>query len=470
VAVGRKNRLFAGSGEGGRRAAGSGGNEPSDLGFAGSFSLVGDGMSKTGWAAAAAIVVLGAGGAYYVTHAKPDGPRYRAMPVDRGTVTANVTATGTLSAVTTVAIGSQVSGIISKLYVDFNSKVKKGQLLAELDPTPFIEAMNQQRANVEKAKADLRLAEVNLGRQKRLRELQLIAASDYDTAAGTRDDAAAALKQNEAMLDQAQTNLNYTKITAPIDGVVVDREYNVGQTVAASFQAPLIFSIAQDLTKMQVLTNIDESDVGGIKVGQHANFTVDAYPDQTFHGSVAQIRLSTTTVQNVVTYPVMLDVPNLEGRLLPGMTADVVIPVDSRRDVLRVPNAALRFKPDSADVLKVPGQKDPADVAAAAAPRSERPAAAAGQAGAAGAAGPGGSGGRAAGGAGRKPSAGGSHPAVVYVEVPGSTKLRPVLVTTQVTDGTYTAVLSQDLKAGDQVVIGLQTSKVSGSAARGPRF
>ncbi len=424
-------------------------------------------MSKTGWAAAAAIVVLGAGGAYYVTHAKPDGPRYRAMPVDRGTVTANVTATGTLSAVTTVAIGSQVSGIISKLYVDFNSKVKKGQLLAELDPTPFIEAMNQQRANVEKAKADLRLAEVNLGRQKRLRELQLIAASDYDTAAGTRDDAAAALKQNEAMLDQAQTNLNYTKITAPIDGVVVDREYNVGQTVAASFQAPLIFSIAQDLTKMQVLTNIDESDVGGIKVGQHANFTVDAYPDQTFHGSVAQIRLSTTTVQNVVTYPVMLDVPNLEGRLLPGMTADVVIPVDSRRDVLRVPNAALRFKPDSADVLKVPGQKDPADaVAAAAAPRSERPAAATGSAGAAAAAG----GGRAGGGGGRKPSAGGSHPAVVYVEVPGSTKLRPVLVTTQVTDGTYTAVLSQDLKAGDQVVIGLQTSKVSSGAARGPRF
>jgi HlyD family secretion protein len=425
-------------------------------------------MSKTGWAAGAAVAALGLGGAYYLAHAKPDAPRYRAAPVDRGTVTANVTATGTLSAVTTVAIGSQVSGIISKLYVDFNSKVKKGQLLAELDPTPFIEAMNQQRANVEKAKADLRLAEVNLGRQKRLRELQLIAASDYDTAAGTRDDAAAALKQNEALLDQAQTNLNYTKITAPIDGVVVDREYNVGQTVAASFQAPLIFSIAQDLTKMQVLTNIDESDVGGIKVGQHANFTVDAYPDQVFHGSVAQIRLSTTTVQNVVTYPVMLDVPNLEGKLLPGMTADVVVPVDTRRDILRVPNAALRFKPDSADVLATPGKKSPVDIAAAAAPQSEKPVAA----GTAGAAGAGqGQGGRAGGGgAGRKPSGGGSHPAVVYVEVPGTTKLRPVLVVTQITDGTYTAVLSQELRAGDQVVIGLQTSKASSSAARGPRF
>jgi HlyD family secretion protein len=421
-------------------------------------------MSKTGWAAGAAVVVLGLGGAYYMAHAKTDAPRYRAMPVDKGTVTANVTATGTLSAVTTVAIGSQVSGIISKLYVDFNSKVKKGQLLAELDPTPFIEAMNQQRANVEKAKADLRLAEVNLGRQKRLRELQLIAASDYDTAAGTRDDAAAALKQNEAMLDQAQTNLTYTKITTPIDGVVVDREYNVGQTVAASFQAPLIFSIAQDLTKMQVLTNIDEADVGGIRVGQHANFTVDAYPDQTFHGSVAQIRLSTTTVQNVVTYPVMLDVPNLDGKLLPGMTADVVVPVDSRRDILRVPNAALRFKPDSADVLTVAGQKSPADVVAAAS-LSEKPAAA-GPEGAAGAV----QGGRTGGGGGRKPSGGGSHPAVVYVEVPGSTKLRPVLVVTQITDGTYTAVLSQSLKAGDQVVIGLQTSKVSSGASRGPRF
>ncbi|HEV3076324.1 MAG TPA: efflux RND transporter periplasmic adaptor subunit, partial [Thermoanaerobaculia bacterium] len=269
--------------------------------------------------AGATVVVLGIGGAYYLARAKSEVPKYRATPVDSGTVVATVTATGTLSAVTTVAVGSQVSGIISKLYVDFNSHVKKGQLLAELDPTPFQEALDQQRANLLKARSDERLAGVSLGRQKRLRDLQLIAASDYDTAVAQHDDAAAVVKQTEAALKQAETNLSYTSIKAPIDGVVVDREYNVGQTVAASFQAPLIFSIAQDLTKMQVLTNIDEADVGGIKLGQAATFTVDAYPDQTFRGAVAQIRLSTQTVQNVVTYPVMLDVPNLDGKLMPGM-------------------------------------------------------------------------------------------------------------------------------------------------------
>src|SRR5258708_25060695 len=279
------------------------------------------------------------------------------MPGDRGSVTATVTATGTLSAVKTVAVGSQVSGIISKLYVDFNSRVKQGELLAELDPTPFMEALDAQRANLLKARSDLALADVNFSRQKRLRDLQLIAASDYDTSLAQRDDAAAVVKQTEAAIKQAETNLGYTKIKAPIDGVVVDRQYNVGQTVAASFQAPVIFSIAQDLTKMQVLTNIDEADVGGIKVNQNASFAVDAYPDQTFRGVVSQIRLSTTTVQNVVTYPVMLDVPNLDGKLMPGMTANVVIPFDTRRDTLRVLNAALRFKPDPADVLPAPGGK-----------------------------------------------------------------------------------------------------------------
>src|ERR1700674_2666137 len=298
-------------------------------------------MSKTGWVVGATVVVLGMGGAYYLARAKADVPKYRATPVDSGTVVSTVTATGTLSAVTTVAVGSQVSGIISKLYVDYNSHVKKGQLLAELDPTPFQEALDQQRANVAKAKSDERLAGVNLGRQQKLRDLQLIAASDYDTSLAQRDDAAAVVKQTEAALKQAQTNLSYTSIKAPIDGVVVDRPYNVGQTVAASFQAPVIFSIAQDLTKMQVLTNIDEADVGGIKLGQTATFTVDAYPDQTLRGTVAS--------------PVMLAVRTPDGKLMPGMTANVVIPVDVRRSTLRVPNAALRFKPDDADVLHTPG-------------------------------------------------------------------------------------------------------------------
>ncbi|HEY6321020.1 MAG TPA: efflux RND transporter periplasmic adaptor subunit [Thermoanaerobaculia bacterium] len=452
-------------------------------------------MSKTGWVAGATVVVLGIGGAYYLARAKSDVAKYRATPVDSGTVVATVTATGTLSAVTTVAVGSQVSGIISKLYVDFNSHVKKGQLLCELDPTPFQEALDQQKANLLKARSDERLAEVSLSRQKKLRDLQLIAASDYDTAVAQRDDAAAVVKQTEAALKQAETNLSYTSIKAPIDGVVVDREYNVGQTVAASFQAPLIFSIAQDLTKMQVLTNIDEADVGGIKLGQAASFTVDAYPDQTFRGAVAQIRLSTQTVQNVVTYPVMLDVPNLDGKLMPGMTANVLVPVDVRRNTLRVPNAALRFKPDDADVLHTPG--DNTTTGAPGAPSAGGTAAggpagagepAAGGAAAAGAGGPGAgrgggtgaSGGAAAGGGrpgggpggSRRPS-GANRSAVVYLAVSGSNKLRPVRVITSITDGSYTAVRSKDLKAGDPVVIGLQTARAAGpgaQASRAPRF
>ncbi|HVR07283.1 MAG TPA: efflux RND transporter periplasmic adaptor subunit [Thermoanaerobaculia bacterium] len=451
-------------------------------------------MSKTGWVVGATVVVIVGGGAYYLARAKSDVPKYHSVAADTGTVTATVTATGTLSAVTTVAVGSQVSGIISKLYVDFNSHVKKGQMLAELDPTPFLEALDQQRANLLKAQSDLRLAEVSLTRQKKLRDLQLIAASDYDTAVAQRDDAAAVVKQTEAALKQAETNVTYTKITAPIDGVVVDREYNIGQTVAASFQAPLIFSIAQDLTKMQVLTNIDEADVGGIKVGQTANFSVDAYPDQTFRGAVAQIRLSTQTVQNVVTYPVMLDVPNLDGKLMPGMTANVIVPVDTRRDTLRVPNAALRFKPDAADVLKTPGDNAAAAGAAAGAGAGAGagtvagaggPGAAAGGpgapggAGASGAAAGGGAGGGGAnrgaggpGGASGRPGSSGrrtgaNRSAVIYVAIAGSNQLRPVHVVTSITDGIYTAVRSKDLKPGDPVVDGLQTARAG--AAGGQR-
>jgi HlyD family secretion protein len=488
-------------------------------------------MSKKGWLIALAVLVLIGASAFYMARAKADVPKYRAVPVDSGTVTATVTATGTLSAVTTVAVGSQVSGIIAKLHADFNSHVKKGQLLAELDPTPFMEALDQQRANLLKARSDLRLAEVNLNRQKKLRDLQLIAASDYDTALAQRDDAAAVVKQVSAALKQAETNLTYTTIKAPIDGVVVDRQYNVGQTVAASFQAPTLFSIAQDLTKMQVLTNIDEADIGGIKVGQVASFSVDAYPDQTFRAAVAQIRLSTQTVQNVVTYPVMLDVPNLDGKLMPGMTANVLVPVDSRRNVLRVPNAALRFKPDEADVLSSPGDNTAGPggqggspgggafggragaggqggaggtggQAGGASPGEQgastgHPAAAgtsgpggqgssSGQAGpgAAGAqgslGGPGGAGvpggpGRPGGGPGRRTS-GANRVGVVYVLAPGTKKLRPVRVSTSITDGTYTAVRAQDLKAGDQVVVGLQTARAAGpgtppgGGARGPRL
>jgi HlyD family secretion protein len=423
-------------------------------------------------AALAAIIVIG-GGAWLVLSRKGSSePKYRKTKLDKGDVTATVTATGTLSAVITVSVGSQVSGICSKLYVDFNATVKKGQLLAELDPTPFQQAVDQGRANLEKSKVQLRMDEIALTRAKRLFADQLSAQSDLDTAQTNRDADLAAVSQATAALKSNETNLSYTKIISPIDGVVVSRTIDVGQTVAASFQAPTLFMIAQDLTKMQVLTNIDEADVGHIRNGQVAGFTVDAYPDQTFKGTVSQIRLSPQTVQNVVTYPVMLDVPNQDLKLMPGMTANVLVPVDVRHDALRVPNAALRFRPDPADVLGGDKSKGTASTSSAAAPGSSAGAPPAPQTGApqTGARGPSGRGGpggaRGAsggpGGTGRAPSSRGT----VYIEIPdGKGKLKAVSVRTFITDGNMTAVESQDLKEGDEIIVGLATARAGGPAA-----
>lgn len=284
-----------------------------------------------------------------------DGDHYRTEAIGRGNVTMTVNATGTLSAVVTVQVGSQVSGIISKLYADFNSQVKKGQLLAELDPTPFQQTVDQRRADVTKAQVEVANTQVTYNRQKRLSEAGLIAPSDLDAAKAAFDGARAGLEQSKAALRQAETNLGYAKIYSPIDGQVVARAYDVGQTVAASFSAPTLFTIAKDLTKMQVQADVDQSDIGQIKVGEPARFTVDAYPEQEFRGQISQVRLNATVTQNVITYPVILEVPNPEGKLRPSMTANVTIEVATVRDVLRVPNAALRFRPET-----VEGQQTPA--------------------------------------------------------------------------------------------------------------
>jgi len=415
-----------------------------------------------------AAVVLAAGGYAFFRRETGTAPKYRKAKLDRGDVVATVSATGTLSAVTTVNVGSQVSGIIAKLHADFNSAVKKGQLLAELDPTPFQQTVDQRRADLEKAKVELRNAEISLTRSKNLFKQQLLAQSDLDAAQTNRDAAAASVEQSQAALRQAETNLSYTKITSPIDGVVVTRAYDVGQTVAASFQAPVLFSIAQDLTKMQVLTNIDEADVGRIRDGQVANFSVDAFPDSTFKGSVSQIRLSPQIVQNVVTYPVMLDVPNPDLKLKPGMTANVLVPVDTRQDALRAPNAALRFKPDPAELWSDPakgGANSDANAKSEAVPASEPSPAAPGSAratsGRPGAgAGPGG--GRGPGGTFR----GGAHSGTLYVEAPGSGgKLKPVTVKTVITDGNFTVIETADLKDGDEIVVGLATARAGAPAS-----
>lgn len=285
--------------------------------------------------------------------------KFRTEKVVKGDITTVVTATGTVNAVTTVLVGTQVSGTINKLYVDFNSRVKKGQVIALIDPATFESQVDQQKANLYSAKANLDKSVSSLAdakrtmeRNKNLLARNLIAQSDFDTAETnyeTSDAQVSASKaqvaQAEASLRTAQTNLGYTRIVSPVDGIVVSRNVDVGQTVAASFQTPTLFTIAQDLTKMQIDTSIAEADIGRIKVGQEVDFTVDAYPDTTFKGKVGQIRIAPITVQNVVTYDVVILVDNQQMRLMPGMTANVSVIVAEKKDVLKIPNAALRFKP-----------------------------------------------------------------------------------------------------------------------------
>src|SRR4051812_20565572 len=272
--------------------------------------------------------------------------QYKTEKADRGNITMTVTATGTLSAVTTVQVGSQVSGVIARLYADFNSQVTKGQLLAELDPTPFQAQVEQRQADVTKAKVEAANSKISYDRQSRLAKAGLAAQADVDTARAQYERANAQVQEATAALQQSMPTPHPARIVSPSDGIAVDRQYDVGQTVAASFQAPTLFSIAQDLTKMQVSADVSESDIGMIKVGQPVRFTVDAYPDQTFRGKVAQIRLNATVNQNVVTYPVIIEVSNPELQLRPAMTANVSIDVAIVHDALRVPNAALRWKPE----------------------------------------------------------------------------------------------------------------------------
>ena len=383
---------------------------------------------------------------------------YRTEKVDRGSVTMTVTATGTLSAVTTVQIGSQVSGVIARLYADFNSEVKKGQLLAELDPTPFQAQVEQRRADVTRNEVGVEDARIKYDRQKRLVEAGLAAQADLDAAKAVYDSARAQVQQSRAALSQATTNLRYTRIESPTDGVVVDKQYEVGQTVAASFQAPTLFEIAQDLTKMQVQADVDQSDIGRIKVGQAARFTVDAYPEDEFRGKIAQIRFNAQVNQNVVTYPVIIEVANLEGKLRPKMTANVNIDVDSVNNVLRVPNAALRFRPPNEGGSDKAGGGPRATGGASAGSDPMRRAAQSGGGGLAGAAGqmPG-----------RKAAA---KTQTVYMQVPGekgAKTLKPVEIRTGISDGRYTHVVSGDLKPGDEVVVGIATAKVEGPPPMG---
>jgi HlyD family secretion protein len=384
-----------------------------------------------------------------VEHRPPD-VQYKTAPVEKRHIIGRVTASGTLSAIVTVQVGTQVSGRIQKLYADFNSQVKKGELVAKIDPQLFEAALQQAQANYLQAKAGVTTAEASalnadkqFARTKALHDQNLASQADLDTAEAavatshaTIDAAKAQLAQAAAQLHTAQVNLSYTSIISPIDGVVISRSVDVGQTVAASLSAPTLFTIAQDLTKMQVDTSVAEGDVGRLQVGMKTYFTVDSFPGQRFLGTIRQIRNAATTVQNVVTYDAVIDVDNTDLRLRPGMTANVTIVYDERQGALAVSNAALRFRPPpslagSASGAASSGRRHPRGAASAAAEK-EAPDKGASD---------------------KSPSDKGAPDPIKTVWVLRGSTPKEVTIHTGLSDGTVTEVVDGELSEGDPVVV-----------------
>jgi len=387
------------------------------------------------WLLIVAVLAAIFAGYFYFSHGRTPPLTYNTTAVTRGELTKLVTATGTLNPVVNVTVGSQVSGRISKLNVDFNSAVTKGEIIAEIDPATYQAAVEQSTADLANARANLELQQVEANRSSELFTNKLISGSDYDTAIATLHEAEAMVKIKQASLNNSMVNLNYCKIVAPVDGVVISRAVELGQTVASSFNTPTIFQIANDLTKMQIDSAVAEADVGGILEGQTVDFTVDAYPERTFHGSVVQVRNSPTTVNNVVTYDCVIGVTNADYKLKPGMTANVSIVVAQREDALTIPNGALRFRvPDNAMVLT--------NAAAVATPTTN-------SGGGNFAGGPGGhrGGGR---GRGERPAV---HTVFVLAGEGEDAKLQAVQIKTGITDGISTEVVS-GLDEGAKVVTG----------------
>ncbi len=453
-----------------------------------------------------AAIAAGGLGAYKYFTGKVVKPGYLFAAVERGDIALQVASSGTLAAVTTVQVGTQVSGTIAELYADYNSEVKKGQLLARLDPALFQSQVEQQEANVRTAEANLNndtaaiaSAKANfekarvdvLDKQRKLKRTgelfkeNLVTRDDLDTAQANLDAALATQKASEAQIESAEAgkvadqarlnqaraslesaklNLAHTIITSPISGTIISRNVDKGQTVAASFSSPTLFQIGEDLTKMQVNTNIDEADVAKITAGMRATFTVDAYPGETFSGTLSQIRLAASTVQNVVTYNAIIDVPNLQLRLKPGMTAMVKILIQKVNDVLMLPNSALRFKPSLSDQELVAayqraGEEDSnRELMPVALSRTGGSASAGRSLSSAGQ------------GAGSQPDSSsaraGANPGAhrTVWALGADNLLRPVIVVLGLTDGTYTQIIDGKLNQGDSVVTGLESD--SNGAAR----
>ncbi len=294
-----------------------------------------------GLIAIAAIVII-----FHSCNKKNQHFTFTTTVVKKGSVSNTVTATGTLQAILTVDVGTQVSGVIKKLYVDYNSVVKKGQVLAEIDKVPLIANIDDANATLANAQAEVAYNEANYKRIKALFDKQLVAQSDFDQATFNYNIAKATLKTAQVKYDKAKIDLDYATIQSPINGVILNRAVNEGQTVAASFSTPTLFTIANDLTQMEVAANVDEADIGQVKLKQKVEFNVDAFPDLTFNGEVTEIRLQPVTTSNVVTYTVIVKAPNPELKLMPGMTANITIIVNRSSNILIVPGKALRFNPD----------------------------------------------------------------------------------------------------------------------------
>jgi HlyD family secretion protein len=400
-----------------------------------------------------AIPFLALGGLWVYRSADgSEGPAYRFATVERGNIEATVSATGTLGAVTTVQVGTQVSGQVSAILVDFNDRVKKGQLIARIDPTLQQQTVRDAQAGVERNRAELDQTEREYERNRQLFESKVITETEFSDVQYRVAVARANVKSAQVTLDRARQNLSYTSIYAPIDGIVVERNVDVGQTVAASLSAPQLFLIANDLSRMQILASVDESDIGIIEEGQPVRFSVQAHQNETFTGTVKQVRLQSTTQENVVNYTVVVEVENPNGKLLPGMTATVDFLTGAATDVLTVPNAALRFRATEAMMTTVrPAQGAPARSASAASSDSTRAQrTAAGQ---------------------RENGPSDARPRNVamlwYLDESGA--LATARVRTGMTDGQKTEIQGRDLTEGMQVIVGVSAERdAAGSSATSP--
>ncbi len=402
------------------------------------------------WAAVIlAVVAVIAGGVWYFRHGHQNALAYQAVAVTRGELIQIVTATGTVSPVINVTVGSQVSGIINKLNVDYNSVVKSNEVIAEIDPSTYQAAVEQAAADLANAKANLELQQAEAERSSELFTNKLISSSDYDTAIATLHEAEATVQIKQAALANANANLGYCKIRSPVDGIVILRAIDLGQTVASSFNTPTLFQIANDLTKMQIDSSVAEADVGGIVEGQDVDFTVDAYPYRTFCGAVTQVRNAPTNSNNVITYDCVVSVTNSDYKLKPGMTANISFIIAQRENALIIPNSVLRFRPpENAGVLTN-------SAAAQTAPATNS----------------GNFAGTSGGQGHRSGHARGEHPVfhTVYVLAGEGkdAKLQAVQIKTGISDGISTEVLS-GLDAGAQVVTGAVSTGTQAARTSNP--